>query len=223
MKSIDALPLLPREKLLRFGVKTLTDSELLAIFLRTGTKGVNVLTLSQQLLIQFGSLYRLINSDLSEFKKGQGVGVVKYVQLQAIIELSKRYLKEKLHHENVFTHPTQLYQFLASSLANRQQEVFLVMFLDNQHQIICTNEMFFGTYNSVEVHPREIIRHALKYNAAALILAHNHPSGRSEPSMEDRMLTHEITKACSLFDVRVVDHIVIGQGEYVSFAERGWI
>lgn len=223
MKTGITKPLLPREKLLRFGSHSLTDSELLAIFLRTGKKGVNVLTLSHQLLTHFGSLYQLINTDFSEFKKGQGVGLAKYVQLQAINELSKRCLSEKLCHGNVLTSPTQLFQFVASCLAHRKQEVFLVLFLDNQHKVVSVNEMFFGTYNSVEVHPREIIRHALKHNAAAIILAHNHPSGNPEPSPQDHQLTRLIKHSCTLFDIRVIDHIVIGIGDYVSFAQRGWI
>lgn len=223
MKTTLPTELLPREKLLRYGANALSDSELLALFLRTGTKASNVFTLSQQLLFQFGSLTALINSEFSQFKRGQGIGVAKYVQLQAVVELSRRYLKERLSAEPVFTHPHQLYHFLASSLSDRPQEVFLVLFLDNQNKMIVSEEMFVGTYNAVQVHPREIVRLALKYNAASLVLAHNHPSGQPEPSLEDRNLTEYIIKTCQLFDISIIDHIIIGKGNYVSFAQRGWI
>ncbi|MCO6524484.1 MAG: DNA repair protein RadC [Candidatus Schmidhempelia sp.] len=215
--------LLPREKLLRFGPQQLSDAELLAIFLRTGTKKLNVLALANQLLTEFGSVYRLINASQSEFEQHHGLGVVKYTQLQAVIELSHRYLKEKILNEHLLTSPELTYHFLASRLANEEREIFLVLFLDNQNRVITSDEMFVGTYNCVEVHPREIIRRALKYNAASLILAHNHPSGLAEPSQADKKVTTQIEQACELIDIRVIDHIVIGKGEYVSFAERGWI
>lgn len=223
MKTISELPLLPREKLLRYGASTLSDSELLAIFLRTGTKHTNVFVLSQQLLLHFGSLTALLNAELCQFKPGQGIGLAKYVQFQASIELSRRYLKEKLSQHTVFSDRNQLHQFLASHLSDKLREIFLVLFLNNQYKMIQCEEMFAGTYNVVEVYPREIIRLALRYNAAALILAHNHPSGQAEPSQEDRILTEYIAKTCDLFSISVHDHIVIGKGEYVSFAERGWI
>ncbi|TEA26675.1 RadC family protein [Candidatus Schmidhempelia bombi] len=216
-------PLLPREKLLRFGPQQLSDAELLAIFLRTGTKKLNVLALANHLLTEFGSVYQLINASQAEFERYHGLGVVKYTQLQAVIELSHRYLKEKILNEHLLTSPELTHHFLASRLAKEEREIFLVLFLDNQNRVITSDEMFVGTYNCVEVHPREIIRRALKYNAAGLILAHNHPSGLAEPSQADRKVTKQIEQACDLIDIRVIDHIIIGKGEYVSFAERGWI
>ncbi|WP_392566428.1 DNA repair protein RadC [Utexia brackfieldae] len=214
---------LPREKLLRFGVHTLTDVELLAIFLRTGTKNYNVLELAYQLFTEFGSFSQLISASQTECCKHHGLGVVKYCQLQAIVELTQRYLKEKVTQENILASPSQTRHYLATRLAHKEREIFLVLFLDNQNQVISVDEMFVGTYNCVEVHPREIVRQALKYNAAALILAHNHPSGIAEPSEADKQITQYIEQVCDLVDIRIVDHIVIGKGEYVSFAERGWI
>lgn len=215
--------LMPREKLLQFGVEALSDAELLALFLRTGTRNLPVLTLSQKLLTEFGSFYHLMNASHDEFCKKEGLGTAKYTQLKAVVELSHRYLKVKMTKENYLTSPTLTHHYLANRLMDKDREIFMVIFLDNQNHVINCEEMFVGTYNSVEVHPREVARKALQYNAAALILAHNHPSGLAEPSQADRALTEKIEQVCELIDVRVIDHLVIGKGEYVSFAERGWI
>ncbi|OCL19054.1 hypothetical protein A9G07_10620 [Gilliamella sp. wkB72] len=215
--------LMPREKLLQFGVEALSDAELLALFLRTGTRNLPVLTLSQKLLNEFGSFYHLMNASHDEFCKKEGLGTAKYTQLKAVVELSHRYLKVKMTKENYLTSPTLTHHYLANRLMDKDREIFMVIFLDNQNHVINCEEMFVGTYNSVEVHPREVARKALQYNAAALILAHNHPSGLAEPSQADRALTKKIEQVCELIDVRVIDHLVIGKGEYVSFAERGWI
>ncbi|OCG07030.1 hypothetical protein A9G13_08575 [Gilliamella sp. wkB178] len=215
--------LMPREKLLKFGVETLSDAELLALFLRTGTRNLPVLELSQRLLSEFGSFYHLINADHSDFCKIRGLGTAKYTQLQAVVELAHRYLKIKMTNTNSLTSTSLTHHYLASRLVNKDREIFMVIFLDNQNHVITSEEMFIGTYNCVEVHPREIARRALQHNAAALILAHNHPSGISEPSQADRNLTQKIEQVCELIDIRILDHIVIGKGEYVSFAERGWI
>lgn len=215
--------LMPREKLIQFGVEALSDAELLALFLRTGTRNLPVLTLSQKLLNEFGSFYHLMNASHDEFCKKEGLGTAKYTQLKAVVELSHRYLKVKMTKENYLTSPTLTQHYLANRLMDKDREIFMVIFLDNQNHVINCEEMFVGTYNSVEVHPREVARKALQYNAAALILAHNHPSGLAEPSQADRALTKKIEQVCELIDVRVIDHLVIGKGEYVSFAERGWI
>lgn len=215
--------LMPREKLLQFGVEALSDAELLALFLRTGTRNLPVLTLSQKLLNEFGSFYHLMNASHDEFCTKEGLGTAKYTQLKAVVELSHRYLKVKMTKENYLTSPTLTHHYLANRLMDKDREIFMVIFLDNQNHVINCEEMFVGTYNSVEVHPREVARKALQYNAAALILAHNHPSGLAEPSQADRALTKKIEQVCELIDVRVIDHLVIGKGEYVSFAERGWI
>lgn len=215
--------LMPREKLLQFGVEALNDAELLALFLRTGTRNIPVLALSQKLLDEFGSFYYLMNASHKEFCQKHGLGTAKYTQLKAVVELSNRYLKVKMTNENLLTTPSLAHHYLASRLANKEREIFMVIFLDNQNHVIEAEEMFSGTYNCVEVHPREIARRALQYNAASLILSHNHPSGVAEPSQADRILTKKIGQVCELLDIHIVDHIVIGKGEYVSFAQRGWI
>ncbi|OCG20386.1 MULTISPECIES: RadC family protein [unclassified Gilliamella] len=218
-----SVALMPREKLLKFGVETLSDAELLALFLRTGTRNLPVLELSQKLLNEFGSFYHLMNASHTEFCQKQGLGTAKYTQLKAVIELSHRYLKLKMSNEGSLTSPALTLHYLSSLLANKDREIFMVIFLDNQNRVITSEEMFVGTYNCVEVHPREVARRALQVNAAFLILAHNHPSGLAEPSQADRRLTQRLEKVCELIDIRIIDHIVIGKGEYVSFAERGWI
>lgn len=179
--------------------------------------------LAEDLLAHFGSLYQLMAADQSAFHHARGVGISKYTQLKAIAELSRRLFFSRLAKEDAMLNPEATGQYLQLLLSRREREVFLVLFLDNQHHVIRHQEMFVGTINSVEVHPREIVREALKANAAALILAHNHPSGKAEPSQADRAITEQIVKACLLMEIRVLDHLVIGHGEYVSFAERGWI
>ncbi|WP_192456399.1 RadC family protein [Musicola keenii] len=213
----------PREKLMSFGVEALSDVELLAIFLRTGVEGIHVMELAQNLLQQFGSLYGLMTADWTAFNAVRGVGLSKYTQLQAVAELARRLFSCQLAREDAMLSPEVTLQYLQLLLAHQEREIFLVMFLDNQHHVIRYQKMFAGTINSVEVHPREVVREALKSNAAALILAHNHPSGRAEPSQADRRITEQIVNACRLLEIRVLDHLVIGRGEYVSFAERGWI
>ncbi|CAO95112.1 RadC family protein [Erwinia tasmaniensis] len=221
-KNWQGLP--PREKLLKCGVSTLSDNELLAIFLRTGGRGVHVMSLAQRLLQEFGSLYRLMNAPHKEFQAIHGVGIAKYTQLNAVAELARRCFScQDAFGNQVVGGVQQMLDYLNSSLAHREREIFQVIFFDNQHRVIHTSEMFSGTLNSVEVHPREIVREALKRNAAALILAHNHPSGLAEPSRADRDITQQIVHACALMNIRVLDHMVIGRGEYVSFAERGWM
>jgi DNA repair protein RadC len=213
----------PREKLLQHGAASLSDSELLAIFLRTGLPGVHVMTLAHHLLNEFGSLYNLISASYDIFCSKKGLGISKYAQLHASVELSRRYLKYRLVEECALTNPDMTNGYLQNLLARREREVFVVMFLDNQNRVICHEEMFSGTFNCVEVHPREIVREALKNNAASIILAHNHPSGVAEPSSADRHITEKISAACQMLDIKVLDHIVIGHGDYVSFAERGWL
>lgn len=213
----------PREKLLQSGAQSLSDSELLAIFLRTGLPGIHVLSLAQQILANFGSLYALISANYVDFCAQKGLGISKYTQLHAAVELSRRYLQHQITQESSLTSPDITRAFLHNLLARKEREIFLVMFLDNQNRMMHYEEMFTGTFNCVEVHPREIVRVALKYNAAALILAHNHPSGMPEPSQADRYITEKITQACQILDIKVLDHIVIGHGNSVSFAERGWL
>lgn len=217
------LSLLPREKLLEQGVCALTDAELLALFLQTGYKNMHVLAFAQSLLKEFGSLHNLLSADYSHFRNVYGIGKAKYAQLHAIAELARRYYHSRGTKSLSFNNPDQVREYIQSQLVTEEREVFLVLFLNNQNHIIKSERLFSGTLGHVEVHPREIIREAMKSNAAAVILAHNHPSGIAEPSKADRMITSHIVKACLVMDIRVLDHLVIGQGEYVSFAERGWI
>lgn len=213
----------PREKLVRLGARELTDAELLALFLRTGKPGMPVMALAQYLLTHFTSLYHLFNADLVQFRAIGGVGIAKYTQIKAIAELGRRYYHSRLEERQPLLSTTMTREFLQSQLSDEEREVFLVIFLDNQHRVLKHSKMFLGTFNQVEVHPREIVRQGIQLNAAAVILAHNHPSGKAEPSMADRQVTERIITSCRLMDIQVLDHLVIGRGDYVSFAERGWL
>jgi len=213
----------PREKLRQMGAEALSDVELLAIFLRTGTVGANVMALAQQLLQRFGSLYHIMTATPAEFDAIKGVGDAKLAQLHAIAELARRFFASQMAQEDVMANPQVTRHYLQSVLAHQEREIFMALFLDNQHRVLQAQKIFMGSINSVEVHPREIVREALKLNAAAVILAHNHPSGMAEPSRADRNITHKISAACTLLNIRLLDHLVIGHGEYVSFAERGWL
>lgn len=214
---------MPREKLLSHGPQSLTNAELLAIFLRTGTQGMNVLALSDHLIKEFGSLRKLFAADLDQFCLHKGLGVAKYVQLQAVLEMTQRYLSETLQRGDALTSPEQTKLYLSGVLKDKQREEFFVLFLDNQHRVISGEPLFQGTIDSASVYPREVVKRALEHNSAALILAHNHPSGVAEPSQSDRRITRRISDALALVDIRVLDHFVVGDGEIVSFAERGWI
>lgn len=216
-------PLMPREKLLQYGATSLADHELLAIFLRTGIKNCPVMQLSQHVLEHFGSLRGLITSTQKEFCAFKGIGITQYIQLQACTEMTKRYLLDELKMAHEFTDPHTARMYLQTELEHREREIFLVLFLDNQHCLIKTEEMFLGTINSASVYPREIIKTALYCNAAALILAHNHPSGLAEPSPSDKQITEKIKNAAELMEIRILDHFVIGKGSYFSFAEQGWL
>jgi len=219
----DELALLPREKMLNFGITSLTDAELLALFLRTGTSGKSVFILAQELLQHFGSLHGLLNADLDEFRYVEGSGLAKFAQLKGIAELARRYHSVRVLGDNPLLSPEMTKDFLQSQLSDAEREIFMVIFLDNQHRVVKHSRMFSGTLRHVEVHPREIVREAIKVNAAAVILAHNHPSGCAEPSKADKEITERIIKCCQFMDIRVLDHFIVGRGEYVSLAERGWI
>tara|TARA_Y100001956_G_scaffold23157_1_gene22824 strand:- start:77 stop:745 length:669 start_codon:yes stop_codon:yes gene_type:complete len=214
---------MPREKLMSHGPQALTDAELLAIFLRTGTQGMNVLELSDFLIKDFGSLRKLFGASRDEFCQHKGLGTAKYVQLQAVLELTQRYLAETLQRGDALTSPEQTKLYLSGLLRDKQREEFYVLYLDNQHRVIIGESLFQGTIDAASVYPREVVKRSLEHNAAALILAHNHPSGIAEPSQSDRRITRRISDALALVDIRILDHFVVGDGEIVSFAERGWI
>lgn len=213
----------PREKLLEHGAAALSDAELLAIFLRTGIAGIDAVSLARQLLQQFGGLKPLLAASQTEFCQARGLGEAKYVQLQAVLELSRRFLKQQLQRETVFSEPELVRKYLSHLLSHEQREVFVVLYLDNQHRMICAEPLFQGTIDASPVYPRIVVQRALKHNAAAVILAHNHPSGVAEPSRADRAITERLTQAMALVDIRVLDHFVVGDAEVVSFAERGWL
>lgn len=213
----------PREKLLTRGASSLSDAELLAIFLRTGVTGKSAVDLARELLTRFGSLTRLFAASEAGFCETHGMGQAKYVQLQAVLEMSRRALQEELQHGDALNSPHAVRDYLRLLLGGRQQEVFLALFLDTQHRVIAAEELFHGTLSQTSVYPREVVKRALAHNAAAVILAHNHPSGVAEPSQADRHLTDALKQALGLVDVRVLDHFVVAAGQTLSFAEKGFI
>ena len=211
----------PREKLLARGPDALSDAELLAIFLRTGIAGKSAVDLARDLLTQFGGLRALLGASQREFCASPGLGPAKYAQLQAVLAMATRELKDGLKRGAALTSPQQATSLVCQHLRPRSQEVFSCLWLDSRHRLIELQDLFFGTINGASVYPREVVRAALRHNAAAVILAHNHPSGVAEPSQADKQLTTRLSDALSLVDVRVLDHIVVGDGESVSFADRG--
>lgn len=213
----------PREKLIQLGPQALSDAELLAIFLRTGSRGKTAVDLARELLTIFGSLRKLLEADSQQFCQLHGLGPAKYAQLQASLEISRRHLRETISREDVLTKSTETRKYLMAKLRGQHREVFACLFLDNQHRVISFEELFHGSIDNAEVHPREVVKRALAHNAAAVIFAHNHPSGVSQPSEMDKTLTKELIKAMDLIQVRVLDHFVIGDQDISSFAELGLI
>ena len=213
----------PREKLLQKGAASLSDAELLAIFLRTGVTGKSAVDLARDLLIRFGSLTQMFAASEIDFCETHGMGQAKYVQLQAVLEMSRRALKEEMQCGDALNSPRAVRDYLRLLLGGRQQEVFLALFLDTQHRVITSEELFHGTLIQTSVYPREVVKRALAHNAAAVILAHNHPSGVAEPSQADQLLTAALKQALGLVDVRVLDHFIVAGGQTLSFAEKGLI
>ncbi|HRC59630.1 protein associated with replication fork, possible DNA repair protein [Candidatus Propionivibrio aalborgensis] len=212
----------PRERLLAQGAAALTDAELLAIFLRVGMKGKSAVDLARELIQHFGSLNRLFSATRDDFSAISGMGPAKYAQLQAVLEMSRRALAEEMKRSNAFSTPAAVRDYLRLHLAGLAHEVFLALWLDAQNCLIAAEELFHGTLTQTSVYPREVVKKALWHNAAAVVLAHNHPSGVAEPSNADQLLTRELKQALALVDVRVLDHfIVAGQNQPLSFAERG--
>ncbi|MCP3907343.1 MAG: JAB domain-containing protein [Oceanicoccus sp.] len=213
----------PREKLIKQGPAALSDAELLAIFLRTGTPGLTAVDLARLLIKQYGSLRELLDADLARFCEGCGLGEAKYTQLQAVLEMSRRHMYEQLVRGDGLTNPRLTRQYLESCLKGKPQEQFCCLFMDSQHRVIVFETLFYGTIDGASVYPREVVRRCLHHHAAAVILAHNHPSGVAEPSQADMRITRILVDALKLVDIRVLDHFVVGDGEVVSFAERGLI
>ena len=213
----------PREKLLNKGATALTDAELLAIFLRVGSHGCSAVELARQLLDQFNGLNGLLGASREAFCAGKGLGDAKYAQLQAVLEMADRYFSEQLQRSEVMGSAQATRKYLQVKLRGERREVFAVMYLDVQQQLIAYEPLFFGTVDAAAVYPRELVRRALELNASRLIIAHNHPSGIAEPSQSDRRITDRIAKALNLVDMELIDHCVVAGNQVVSFAERGWL
>ena len=212
----------PREKLLLKGSSALSDAELLAIFLRTGIKGTSAVGLARQLLTNFGSLRALLTATQGEFCSHKGLGNAKYALLQAVIEMGNRHLSEVIKRGDCITSPADTMTYLRRQLRDRPHEVFACLMLDNRNRVIAFRELFRGTIDGANVYPREVVKQALADNAAAVIFAHNHPSGVSEPSDADIHITNRLVKALALVDIRVLDHVIVGE-ESMCFSERGLI
>jgi DNA repair protein RadC len=210
----------PREKLLSRGAAALADAELLALLLRTGYKGHGVMALATQVLGNRG-FAGLLQATPEALKSIKGLGPAKRAELLAVMEMARRSLAQQLRDAPIFDSPARVKDYLALHLQGRAQEVFCVLFLDGQHRLLQLEDLFFGTLTQTSVYPREVVKRALALNAGAVVLAHNHPSGLAEPSRADEYLTQTLIAALKLVDVRVLDHIVVGQGQVVSLAERG--
>jgi DNA repair protein RadC len=212
----------PREKLINRGAKALSDAELLAIFLRTGVAGSSAVDLARQLLLNYGSLRNILDADAKSFCTHKGLGPAKFVQLQAALEIAGRHFAEKLEHADCLTNPSQTSDYLRAQLRDYDHEVFACLMLDNRNRVIAFRELFRGTIDGASVYPREVVKQALADNAAAVILAHNHPSGVCEPSQADIRITERLQKALALVDIRVLDHVIVGDG-ITCLSERGLV
>ncbi len=213
----------PREKLLDLGSNALSEAELLAIFLRTGIRGKTAVDLARDLLVQFKGLRNLLEAPMNEFCQQRGLGVAKYVQLQAVLEMGRRHLRATLEKTKEIHTADDTKKLLISLLRHHQREVFACLFLDTRHRMLGFEELFFGTVDCAHVHPREVVKRALYHNAAAVIFAHNHPSGVATASAADKEITWQLIKALGLVDVRVLDHMIIGEDQVLSLAEMGEI
>jgi DNA repair protein RadC len=210
----------PREKLLRRGPHALSDAELLALLLGSGIPGCSAVAMARSLLKDFGCLRDLLNARLSRWRR-KGIAEARYAAVQAAVELAKRHLQEEMRIGSPLTAPQATYRYLQAQLRDRPYEVFCCLYLDNRHRLIAFEELFRGTVDCAQVHPREVLRQALLHNATAVIVAHNHPSGVLEPSPADEFITRRLRDLLALMDVRIVDHIIVGESRCYSFAEHG--
>lgn len=213
----------PREKWLNRGPESLSDAELLALFLGTGRRGCSAVDLGRELLTAHGGLRGVLDASPQSLAASPGLGNARSLQLKAALELGRRYLEHTLIREPAFPDAGSVGQFLKARLRCQEREIFAVLFLDHRHRLISYRELFQGTLDSAAVYPREVVKEALRQNAAAVILSHNHPSGSPEPSQADRAITWRLRDALALVDIRVLDHIVVGEGAVVSMAGRGWL
>lgn len=213
----------PREKLLAHGSVALSDAELLAIFLRTGVRGCSAVELARRLLAEFGGLRQLLEANIDEFTQHMGLGPAKYAQLQAVLEMGRRHLAATIARDSALESPQAVRDFLKAKLRHEPHEVFACLFMDTKHRVLAFEVLFYGTIDGASVYPRQVVKRALAHNAAALILTHNHPSGVSEPSQADKILTERLKEALALIDVRILDHFIVGDGEPLSMVEHGWM
>jgi DNA repair protein RadC len=211
----------PREKLLERGVQALSDAELLALLLGSGIKGRSAVDVARCLIADFGSLRELLSADRPRWRGKPGVGPARYATLMAAIELARRHFREPLRSSSALSAPDFTRRFLLAQLRDRPYEVFCALFLDNRHRLIAFEELFRGTIDGASVHPREVVRQALLHNAASVIIAHNHPSGVADPSQADEGVTRRVRQALALVDVRLLDHLIVGDGQCYSFSEHG--
>jgi DNA repair protein RadC len=211
----------PRERLLEQGAAALSDAELVALCLRSGVRGKSAVDLARDLISSFGGLAGLFAADLAKLRQAEGLGAAKAAQLAAVVELGRRSAREGLRSGSALTSPGAVRDYLRLALASRPHEVFLVLFLDARHRVLSDAELFRGTLTQTSVYPREVVKAALAANAAAVIFAHNHPSGVAQPSQADELLTRQLREALSLVEVRVLDHFIVAGNQTVSFAERG--
>jgi DNA repair protein RadC len=211
----------PREKLLERGPQALADAELVAIMLRTGVRGRSAIDIGAELLAHFGGLHGLLHAPAAQLRGMHGLGTAKYAELAAVLELARRALREEVAQQPLFDSPQAVGDYLRLWLGPQPVEIFAALFLDNRHRLIAADELFHGTLAQTSVYPREVVKAALRHNAAAVVLAHNHPSGVAEPSAADRALTAALKSALALVDVRVLDHLVVTRHSVFSFADRG--
>jgi len=213
----------PREKLLKLGPEALSEAELIAIFLSSGMQGRSAVDVARDLLVQFGSLRGLLTADQRSVCAAPGLGPARYASLQAALELARRHYHELMQSGPMLTNPRSTHDYLRMRLRDLEHEVFCCLYLDSRNRVIACEELFRGTIDGATVHPREVVKSALAHNAAAVILAHNHPSGVAEPSQADELITRRIKESLATVDIRVLDHLVVGDGICQSMAERGMV
>lgn len=213
----------PRERLWRRGPEALSDAELLAVWLRTGVRGASALEIARRLVRDLGGLRGVVDAEPETLLGIEGLGPARACELSALREIARRHLAERIERGDAIASPGDTRRYLSARLRGHQREVFACLFLDSRHRVVGFEELFAGTIDGTSVHPREVLKRTLALNAAAVIVAHNHPSGVAEPSRADRAITERLREALALVDVRLLDHVVVGDGETVSFAERGWL
>jgi DNA repair protein RadC len=211
----------PREKLMKLGAQALTEAELIAIFLRTGTRGRSALDVARDLIARFGSLRELLTADQKTLCKAPGMGIARYATLAAVLELARRHFASLMQAGPVLANPRATRDFLHARLRDLPHEVFCVVYLDNRNRVLAFEELFRGTIDGATVHIREVVKRALAHNAAAVIVSHNHPSGVAEPSQADELITRRLKAALDLVEIRLLDHLIVGDGHCESLAERG--